>query len=59
MDLYIIVTLLALAVAIVFGTLAWAAKHIKHDKKRTQLYVFIAVLSAVVFMVLMYPILPD
>ncbi len=59
MDLYLLFTYAVLIVAIVFGPLAWAAKHIWHDRRRTQLFAFIAIANAVLFMALIYPLLPD
>ncbi len=45
--------------ALVFGNLAWVAKHAWRDRRRTELFVWIAVVSTIAFMITAWPYIPD
>ena len=54
LDLELLITFAALAIAIVFGWLTWTAKHIWRNRKITQRYAMIAIIATIIFMVLVY-----
>lgn len=48
-----------LFIAVFFGILAIISKHLWHERRTTQIFAFIAVVATILFMILVYPQLPD
>lgn len=59
MDAYTLAVTILICVSAFFGVLAIMAKYLWHDKTKTQIFVFIAVIATILFMILVYPTLPD
>ena len=59
MDTYLLGVYLFFFLALCFGILAMFAKHMWHDMGKTRLFAFIAIVSTVIFMILIFPYLPD
>jgi hypothetical protein len=52
------IPIIFLAVALIFGTLTYHARYILVDKKKTQLFAFIAIMGMLSFMVWAFIYLP-
>lgn len=59
MDTYLIGAYLFFFLALLFGILTIIARNLWHDKIKTQAFALIAIVSTVIFMILVFPYLPN
>jgi len=57
-DIKIVLAIVFLVLAILFGWLTWIAKNAWKDRKKTQIFALLATLSTFLFMIVGYMLIP-